>query len=464
MKVDQADSAPQDELNRLRKENARLKELVRINRQLHSSLDVDKVLQTIVEVATRMLEAERSTLYVIDEKRNEIWSRIAQGESVGEIRLKIGQGIAGFVAATGQTVRIKDAHKDKRFNPEVDARTGFRTRSVLCMPLELRDGKRIGVIQVMNKQGGEFAQEDEEYLRALCLQAAISLQNAQYTARQAALSRQNRNLVQLLEQRLHDLQELKMLSMKNMARGIAHEVNNALAKIKGGAEALQTNINDLKQELAELVGDSLSDNEELTYLLDEGLDSCLQGILEGSSGIEEIVRRIKNFVRLDQEPFQETDLNQDIQNVIKLSELEIRESGVLLKTKLGDIPPVQCRPREINMVLRELLRNAIYYASEGKKPDEPKLVLITTATCDAGRTVQTSFLDNGPGIPEQAGDQIFDLFFTTKPEGSGFGLGLSECYAIATRNGGTLNVETLSADESAKYSTKITLRLPSKAT
>ena len=172
-----------EELSRLRKEVVRLEELIEINQRLHSCLGVDRVLQTIVDVATRSLEAERSTLYVIDEAKGEIWSRIAQGNDVGEIRLKIGEGIAGHVAKTGEPVRISDAHTDDRFNPRVDAETGFRTRSMLCMPLELSDGKRVGVLQVMNKRDGVFTEEDMKHLSILSVQAALSLQNAQYIAR-----------------------------------------------------------------------------------------------------------------------------------------------------------------------------------------------------------------------------------------------------------------------------------------
>jgi len=459
------------EVARLTKENTRLRELVRINQRLHSSLDVDEVLNTIVDVATRALEAERSTLYVVDHKRGEIWSRIAQGEGMFEIRLPMGEGIAGHVAQTGETVRIADAHEDLRFDAEFDAKSGFRTRSMLCMPLENKAGERVGVIQVMNKKDDgediEFSGDDEEYVRALSVQAALSLQNAQYTTQVQRLSDRNQKLVQILEQRLSDLQALKMVSMKHMARGIAHEVNNMLAKVKGGAESLEQTVEDLKAILTSFSDEGELDSDdadELQYQVDEGLPFCLQGILEGANGIAEVVKRIRGFVRLDQGPVQFTDINASIETVIKMCTNDMEQAGVKLDKQLADVPEVESRSRELNMVLQELLRNAIYYASDGKAASDPKAVLIESRATGDKKYVETSFLDNGPGIPKESWDHIFDLFYTTKPEGAGYGLGLSECYAVATRNGGTMFVEGLTPEEEQQhYSTKITLRLPVRA-
>ncbi len=448
--------------SRLEKENARLRLLIQINRRLHESLDVDQVLSTIVDVATRSLEAERSTLYVVDSEKGEIWSRIVQGENVQEIRLKVGDGIAGYVAKTGETVNIADAHKDDRFDPDTDAKTGFRTRSMLCMPLDDHDGKRVGVIQVMNRKTGQFTKDDEDYLAALSVQAALSLQNAQFTTNLSALSSRNQQLVEILEQRLRDLQDLKMVSMKHMARGIAHEINNMLAKIKGGAQSLEQTVEDLKDMLSSMIEGTGVDTDELQYLVEEGLPFPLGGILEGSEGIGEIVKRIRGFVRLDQGPVQFSDINEDLENVVKVCAGDIAEAAVTLEKELGDLPKIECRSRELNMVVRELLRNAIYYASESKDASQARLVLVRTALVDDGKFVESSFLDNGPGIPKESWEHVFDLFYTTKPEGSGYGLGLSECYAVVKRNGGTLSVEELSPEDARGYSTRVVLRLPTK--
>src|SRR6266545_8336505 len=135
----------------LRAEHKKLALVQEIGQALSSALDLDGLLALIMEKITILMEADRSTLYLFSEDGSELWSKVAQGGEVLEIRLRVGEGIAGWVARSGETVNIPDAYSDRRFYPAVDLRSGYRTRSILCMPMEARGGQRIGVIQVLNK-------------------------------------------------------------------------------------------------------------------------------------------------------------------------------------------------------------------------------------------------------------------------------------------------------------------------
>lgn len=143
-----------------------------------SELELGTLLQRVMGEATRMLSAERSTLFLSDEKSGELFSRVAQGDSTGEIRLPNHAGIAGAVFTSGKSVNIPHAYADLRFNPGFDKQTGFFTRSILCVPVANKDGKVIGVTQVLNKRGGPFTVEDESRLKAFTAQVAIALENA----------------------------------------------------------------------------------------------------------------------------------------------------------------------------------------------------------------------------------------------------------------------------------------------
>jgi adenylate cyclase len=143
-----------------------------------SELEIDALLRTIMERTSTVLQADRSTLFLVDRKTREIWSKVAQGDGMVEIRVPIGRGIAGTVAATGETINIPDAYADPRFNPEVDHRTGYRTRTILCAPIRDGQGAVVGVAQVLNKAAGPFTRDDEELLAALSAQAFIALDNA----------------------------------------------------------------------------------------------------------------------------------------------------------------------------------------------------------------------------------------------------------------------------------------------
>ncbi|MES1258118.1 MAG: GAF domain-containing protein [Acidobacteriota bacterium] len=146
--------------------------------EVTSDMDLSTMLSKVVTEAARMLQADRATLFLNDEKTGELFSRVAMGASVGEIRLPNTAGIAGAVFSTGQAINIPYAYADLRFNPSFDRRTGYFTRSILCVPIVNKTGKVIGVTQVLNKKGGPFTGEDEKRLKVFTAQLSISLENA----------------------------------------------------------------------------------------------------------------------------------------------------------------------------------------------------------------------------------------------------------------------------------------------
>jgi adenylate cyclase len=146
--------------------------------EVTADMDLSTMLAKVVNEAAKMLQADRATLFLNDEKKGELFSRVAMGASVGEIRLPNTAGIAGAVFTTGQAINIPYAYADLRFNPSFDKRTGYFTRSILCVPIVNKNGKTIGVTQVLNKRGGPFTAEDEKRLKVFTAQLAISLENA----------------------------------------------------------------------------------------------------------------------------------------------------------------------------------------------------------------------------------------------------------------------------------------------
>jgi HD-GYP domain-containing protein (c-di-GMP phosphodiesterase class II) len=157
----------------------KLTALLEVGKAMASERNLDRLLRLIMGEVTKVVGADRSSLFLVDRARNELWSKIAQGLEVREIRIKIGMGISGYVAKTGNTVNIPDAYADPRFNVETDRRTGYRTRNILCAPMRNKLNEVIGVLQVLNKlDGGAFTAEDEELLLALSSQAAVAIENA----------------------------------------------------------------------------------------------------------------------------------------------------------------------------------------------------------------------------------------------------------------------------------------------
>jgi adenylate cyclase len=139
---------------------------------------VEVLIQRVVGTASKLMNADRGSLFLLDSANGELWSKVAEGAGVKEIRVKGGTGIVGWVAAHGQPLNIPDAYADQRFNPETDRRTGYKTRAVLCGPVRNLQGQTIGVIQVINKiNDGFFSSSDEILFRAFAHQAAIAVEN-----------------------------------------------------------------------------------------------------------------------------------------------------------------------------------------------------------------------------------------------------------------------------------------------
>ncbi|MGF1499342.1 MAG: GAF domain-containing protein [Elainellaceae cyanobacterium] len=155
--------------------------LLRAAACLAQSLDLDKTLQSVMDEARKLIQADRSTLFLLDGDRKELWSRVADvnGKEMIDIRIPANRGIAGYVASTGKTLNILNAYEDPRFDRTTDQRTGYLTRNILCMPVFNSSGDLIGVTQLINKKKGCFTSSDEEFMQAFNVQAGIALENAQ---------------------------------------------------------------------------------------------------------------------------------------------------------------------------------------------------------------------------------------------------------------------------------------------
>jgi len=152
--------------------------VVEASKVINSTLELEPLLALILDTATKNLNADRGTIYLVDSERRELYSKVLQGEKMVEIRLPMGVGIAGHVAETGETINLGDAYDDPRFYRDVDLSSGYRTKSMLSMPLWNKERKVIGVFQILNKRGGSFTREDEKLLEALSVHAALAIENA----------------------------------------------------------------------------------------------------------------------------------------------------------------------------------------------------------------------------------------------------------------------------------------------
>ncbi len=237
----------------LLRERKKLELVTEVGAALSSTTELDQLLRLLIDKVTELMDADRSTLYLLSEDGRELWSKVVQGKDTLNIRLQVGEGVAGWVAASGKVVNIPDAYRDARFQPAVDQRSGYRTRSILCVPMRNRAGAVVGVVQVLNKRAldpagradpdisaslslfSAFSHDDEDLLLALASQAAVVIDNSKLYLSVLAKNAELAQTTALLEARSRELNILYEVEKELSAAG---DLDTSLNRILGRAVEL----------------------------------------------------------------------------------------------------------------------------------------------------------------------------------------------------------------------------------
>ena len=278
------------QLSELRAALEREQRVSRALREVGSALgemrDLDDLLELILGKLSKLVQADRATLYLLDEANGELVSRIIVGQQVRSIRIKVGHGIAGVVAQTGVPIRVSDAYQDDRFERSWDALTGYRTKSMLAAPLKNHRGQTIGVIQVLNKTAGEeFTAADEEMMTVLSTQAAVAIDNSRLLI---SLIQKNRQLLETkeqLERKLRDMQLLFELERSTARAETVEDLARAtLSLVAGACEASGAVLQLAEQDTGDLVQYvyDLGAGDELTRMGVKAREGILSAVMRES--------------------------------------------------------------------------------------------------------------------------------------------------------------------------------------
>lgn len=384
-----------------------LASLLELQRSLALEADIDTVLARITDAARTLLEAERATLYVVDEARQELWSRVLTTSELREIRLPLdGRSLAAEVGRTGTPLRIDDPYSDRRFDASVDARTGFRTRSLLVLPISPRGGGgRLGVLQVVNHiessvdhRDGPFTREHETLGMALAASAGVALEYVKLTEE---LARERLRQVRIAEETRHRL-------ARDLHDGVAQTLANAALGIE------------LAQRRAQ--GDVPGAMEELTALRER--------LLEAQRGLRDILFALRPVV---------------------LEEEGLAAAVRALAQRLDDTAGTQVVARDVSSTHRlppEMEAGAFHVireaAGNGIKTGRAKHVFIDVK--DEADAVTTLVEDDGVG---------FDVAATLKDYSSRGSLGMLQMRESARLIGARLTI-----DSSPGHGTRVRLRIP----
>ncbi|MFC1481190.1 GAF domain-containing protein [Candidatus Neomarinimicrobiota bacterium] len=232
--------------------------------QISSELELEPLLQKIISTVTQMLDAERSSLFINDDKSNELYTIVGEGLGSNEIRFPNHMGIAGHVFKTGEVLNIPHAYADLRFNPAFDKQTGFFTRSMLCIPVTNKEGKTIGVSQVLNKRGGPFTNEDEARLSAFTSQISIGIENA-------TLFKNVQKLMNYTESMLHSMTNGVITINEEGLITTCNPAGVRILRVESETAILQTDYKELFADGNEWILQKIQDMEEVEVMVDREL-------------------------------------------------------------------------------------------------------------------------------------------------------------------------------------------------
>ena len=162
----------------IRDQNSRYQQLLTVGQVLTSEMNMDRLFELIMDQTNRIMQTERSTVFLYDGDTGELWSLVATGMQRNEIRIPQDSGIAGWVFKTKSPIILNDVYQDPRFFSQIDKRSGFQTRNIICLPLLNREDQCIGVLQSLNKRDGEFNDDDLALLSSISDYVAIAVENA----------------------------------------------------------------------------------------------------------------------------------------------------------------------------------------------------------------------------------------------------------------------------------------------
>jgi signal transduction histidine kinase len=376
----------------LRQQLAKTHRLIEASKVVNSSLDLDTLLELIFQTAAQTVNADRGTLFLLDEAQNILWSKTQKGDAKIEIRLPVGSGIAGTVAATGETINIIDAYADPRFNPKVDQSSGYHTTSILCMPMKNRAGKLIGVFQLLNKIDGTFTREDEEFIEAFSVHATLAIENAR--------------MVQEM------VRSERLSAVGSMASTIVHDIKNPLGIIRLSAEVIRKKTDD---------SETITIADEIIRQVDHFI-SMAREILDYARGVS-----VTNFTKID--------FNELLDLVFASNARELERRKVRVAKKIAYSGMVRVDPDKLVRVFYNIIGNAADAMPQGGT--------VTIVTRQSGDNVVVEFADTGTGMDAETRAKIFEPFFTQGKK-HGTGLGMAIVKKIVDDHNGIIEVESSS--------------------
>ncbi len=460
--------------------------VLKASQALAGEIDLEQLLDKLMHILTENAGAQKCVLalhreenWVITAVRNSDGSQSFLESSLSQDSPEFAQSIVNYVSRTEETLVIQDASKNPMFSTDPYV-IQHQPKSILCTPTHHRS-KLVGIIYLENNlMPGAFMDNHLAVINLLTAQIAISLENAllyadlseanqtledkveqrtqQLNQKTEEISQQNlvlqETLTQLKRTQSQLIQAEKMSSLGQMVAGIAHEINNPVGFIYGNITYAREYVEDLLKLINKFIEYCPVIPEEVQAVLEEIELDFLQedfpqiwGSMEvGTERIQEIVKSLRSFSRLDEADWKKVDIHEGIDSTLLILKSRLISTTthpeITVIKDYGKLPLVHCSAGQLNQVFMNILNNAIDALLSTEQnvkltTTQPEIRIHTAILDENLISIQIS--DNGPGITEEVCSKVFDPFFTTKAVGQGTGLGLSVSHQIIVeKHGGRL--------------------------
>ncbi len=408
--------------------------VLEVTRQLARTLEMDELLPRLLDHLLGLFpQAERGL--ILTREGEQLVVKALRGRAPRAGQPAYSRSVVHRAFEEGVGILADNALDDPRF-AAAHTLVALGVRSFLCVPLQAHGGRALGVVQLDRFGAGTpFTPEDLHLLAAVSIPVSVVLENAALHARTVENERVQR--------------DLELARLAQLVAGVAHEVNNPLAFVSNNLTLFGRDLLALGNLLALYQGLEVAAAEEVAALrqrareLAEEIDvaatraelaELLARSRDGLKRIEQLVKDLRDFARLDQAAWDEADVSAGVGSVLSVIHGRAERQGVALDADLEPLPRVWCHAAKINQVDFHLVANAIDASPPGAR------VTVRARPTEGG--VEVAVLDNGHGIDPTIRDKVFDPVFTTRPLGQGAGLGLSISYGIVQSHGGTIEFES----------------------
>jgi signal transduction histidine kinase len=384
----------EERIHRLEGRVARLERIIEVSRVINSTLNLEPLLHNIIKIATDLTATEASSILLLDKKTGELHFEIATGVKSQEVKpmaVPLDNSIAGWVVKEGKPLLIPDVHKDPRHYHQVDDTTEFATRSILGVPLRVKD-KVIGVLEVLNKiDDKEFTQDDVETLTTLAAQAAIAIENA------------------------------RLFQQSDLLSEVVHELRTPVTSIRGYSKML-------------LIAEGIGQEKKLEFAETIHREAVRLGQMVND--FLDLARLESGRTHIAQEPVNMTEV---ISETVAILQPQAAERKVSIALQIPEtLPTLIGDPARLKQVMVNLVSNAVKYNREGGRVDIEVKV--------GEDELDVAVRDTGRGITEEDLPHIFEKFYRVDdPEQQikGTGLGLSIAKHIVEAHEGTISVQSV---------------------